>query len=300
MSVGFFETHRDFFAPTSVRDTLYSLPPANLPDAPATRRDMAAFKASARSLDQGIGAVLHALHDFGLVENTARHLHHRPRHRLPRRQGDPVRPRDRGDDDRPRPGRLHRRQGGRRPGQPPRRLPDPLRARRGRAARVAAGQLADAAGARRGRAPARGDLRRDDLPRRLPAAPRGPDRALEVHPALRRLPAPGAGQLRRQRQQGPAGRGRLGRAGWCPRSSSTTSSSTRGEGENLAGDPARAEVLAEMRERLEAWMRETDDPLLDGPGRRRPPGAIVNEQWQVSPDDPVRIVTADPTAAPSS
>src|SRR4051812_47130847 len=27
MSVGFFETHRDFFAPTSVRDTLYSLPP---------------------------------------------------------------------------------------------------------------------------------------------------------------------------------------------------------------------------------------------------------------------------------
>jgi len=31
MSVGFFETHRDFFAPTSVRDTLYSLPPANLP-----------------------------------------------------------------------------------------------------------------------------------------------------------------------------------------------------------------------------------------------------------------------------
>ena len=70
MSVGFFETHRTFFAPTSVRDTLYSLPPANLPDVVATRRDMAAFKASARSLDQGIGAVLHALHDFGLVENT--------------------------------------------------------------------------------------------------------------------------------------------------------------------------------------------------------------------------------------
>src|SRR6476469_1014926 len=70
MSVGFFETHRDFFAPTSVRDTLYSLPPANLPDIAASRRDMAAVTASARSLDQGIGAVLHALHDFGLVENT--------------------------------------------------------------------------------------------------------------------------------------------------------------------------------------------------------------------------------------
>ncbi|HWH21496.1 MAG TPA: sulfatase-like hydrolase/transferase [Solirubrobacterales bacterium] len=70
MSVGFFETHRDFSAPTSVRDTLYSLPPANLPDLPATRRDMAEFKASVRSLDQGVGAVLHALHDLLLVDDT--------------------------------------------------------------------------------------------------------------------------------------------------------------------------------------------------------------------------------------
>src|SRR5215213_3017199 len=69
-SVGFFETHRQFRAPTSVRDTLYSLPPANLPDAPQTREDMAAFKASARSLDQGIGAVLNGLHKLGLAERT--------------------------------------------------------------------------------------------------------------------------------------------------------------------------------------------------------------------------------------
>ncbi len=58
------------------------------------------------------------------------------------------------------------------------------------------------------------------------------------------------------------------------------------EGGNVAADPARSEVLAEMRGRLDAWMRETDDPLLDGPVEP-PPGAIVNEQWQVSPDDPV-------------
>jgi arylsulfatase A-like enzyme len=70
MSVGFFETHRDFAVPTSVRDTLYSLPPAHLPDTERTRADMAAFKASARSLDQGIGAVLNGLHHFGLTENT--------------------------------------------------------------------------------------------------------------------------------------------------------------------------------------------------------------------------------------
>ena len=69
-SVGFFETHRQFTVPTSVRDTLYSLPPPNLPDTPTAREDIAAFKASARSLDQGIGAVLNALHQTGLVENT--------------------------------------------------------------------------------------------------------------------------------------------------------------------------------------------------------------------------------------
>ena len=70
LSVGFFETHRTFKAPTSVRDTLYSLPPRNLPDAPITREEMAAFKASARSLDQGIGAVLNELHRLGVADRT--------------------------------------------------------------------------------------------------------------------------------------------------------------------------------------------------------------------------------------
>ncbi|MGK2933282.1 MAG: sulfatase family protein [Solirubrobacterales bacterium] len=70
MSVGFFETHRDYAAPNSVRDSLYSLPPPNLPDTPVTRHDMAAFKASVRSLDQGIGAVLNGLHATGLADRT--------------------------------------------------------------------------------------------------------------------------------------------------------------------------------------------------------------------------------------
>jgi N-sulfoglucosamine sulfohydrolase len=70
LSVGFFETHREFFEPTSARDALYSRPPENLPDLPETRRDIAAFKASARSLDQGVGTVLDALNSSGIVENT--------------------------------------------------------------------------------------------------------------------------------------------------------------------------------------------------------------------------------------
>lgn len=46
---------------------------------------------------------------------------------------------------------------------------------------------------------------------------------------------------------------------------------------NLAGDPAYRDVLEEMRGRLEAWMEQTDDPVLRGPvpapadARRRPP-----------------------------
>lgn len=70
LSVGFFETHRDWLGPSSVRDALYSLPPANLPDTPQTRQDMASYKASARTLDQGVGSVLAAIDAQGLAERT--------------------------------------------------------------------------------------------------------------------------------------------------------------------------------------------------------------------------------------
>jgi N-sulfoglucosamine sulfohydrolase len=70
LSIGFFETHREFFEPSSLRDALYSRPPENIIDTPITRRDMASFKASARSLDQGVGTVLEALEENGPVDNT--------------------------------------------------------------------------------------------------------------------------------------------------------------------------------------------------------------------------------------
>lgn len=44
---------------------------------------------------------------------------------------------------------------------------------------------------------------------------------------------------------------------------------------NLADDPAYADVLADMRARLDRWMRETNDPLLNGP-IAKPEGAVVN------------------------
>ena len=70
------------------------------------------------------------------------------------------------------------------------------------------------------------------------------------------------------------------------------------EGDNRAADPACAEALDEMRGRLGRWMEETRDPLLSGP-IEPPPGAIVNEQWQVSPDDPARTIAASPAPAQS-
>jgi len=68
--VGFFETHREFLGPGSLRDVHYSKPPNNLPDTPEVRADMAAFKASARSLDHGVGMVLNQLDARGLDRDT--------------------------------------------------------------------------------------------------------------------------------------------------------------------------------------------------------------------------------------
>ena len=70
LSVGFFETHREFSPPTSEQDANYTLPPAPLPDTPQTRRDIAAYKASAQALDKGIGSILAALDQVGLAEET--------------------------------------------------------------------------------------------------------------------------------------------------------------------------------------------------------------------------------------
>ena len=61
------------------------------------------------------------------------------------------------------------------------------------------------------------------------------------------------------------------------------------ETRNMASEPAFADVLEEMRARLDTWMRETEDPLLDGPVPA-PKGAELNTQDQLSANDPTITV----------
>ncbi len=70
LDVGFFETHREYPQPTAADDPRYTLPPQPIPDTPETRKDMASFHASARLMDQGVGQVLDALDRYGLADNT--------------------------------------------------------------------------------------------------------------------------------------------------------------------------------------------------------------------------------------
>jgi N-sulfoglucosamine sulfohydrolase len=298
MSVGFFETHRDFFAPTSVRDTLYSAPPANLPDVVTTRKDFAAFKASARSLDQGIGAVLHALHDFGLVDNTLVLCTTDHGIAFPGAKATLF---DRGIGVM----MLMRGPGG-----------------------FTGGKVIDAPVTHLDVYPTLCELAGVEAPDWLQGTSlmplvRGETESLHeaifaettYHAAYQPHRAVRTERWKYIRRfddyehpvlancDDSPSKDLWVEAGWgervVPEEQLYDLVLDPAEGSNVAADPARAEVLAEMRGRLDVWMRETEDPLLDGPVEP-PPGAIVNEQWQLSPDDPPRALTADPTSAASS
>jgi arylsulfatase A-like enzyme len=297
MSVGFFETHRDFSSPTSVRDTLYSLPPGNLPDQPETRRDMAEFKASVRSLDQGIGAVLHALHDLRLVDDTlvictTDHGVAFPGCKATLSdRGTGVMLIMRG------PGAFG---GGKVIDQPVTHLdvyptlcevadvepPDWLQGEslipllRGETNVVHEATFAEM----------------------TYHAAYEPQRSVRTErwKYIRRFddfPGPVLANC-----DDSASKEIWLEAGWgeriVPREQLYDLVLDPAEMNNLAADPSCEEALAEMRGRLDQWMRDTDDPLLKGPVEP-PPGAEVNEPWQVSPDEPTRAVTPDPTAASS-
>jgi N-sulfoglucosamine sulfohydrolase len=60
------------------------------------------------------------------------------------------------------------------------------------------------------------------------------------------------------------------------------------EADDLSGNPAHSATLADLRARLDRWMEETDDPLRHGP-IEPPLGAVTNDPWQHSPNDPLKV-----------
>ena len=274
LSVGFFETHREFFQPTSVRDTLYSMPPSNLPDTMETRRDMASYKASARSLDQGVGAVLNALDEHDLADDTLVILTTDHGLAFP---GAKATLYDRGI------GVLLIMRG---PGG------------------FHGGKVSSALVSQIDLYPTICDLTGADCPEFLqghsilPLMRREADEIndqiyaeLTYHAAYEPQRA-----IRTQRwkyirrfgdretpvlanvDDGPS-KDLLIESGWAdrplPREELHDLLFDPMEAHDLAAEPAHAAVLEELRGRLEAWMRETDDPLLDG-DVPAPEGAILN------------------------
>jgi N-sulfoglucosamine sulfohydrolase len=61
------------------------------------------------------------------------------------------------------------------------------------------------------------------------------------------------------------------------------------EAANLAGDPAYEGVRRELSDRLQRWMVETSDPLLDG-DPQPPPGAEINDPDQISASEPTVVI----------
>ncbi len=299
LSVGFFETHRSFAAPVSVRDTLYSLPPPNLPDTPRTRQDMAAFKASARSLDQGIGAVLNALHTLELVESTL--IICTTDHGLAF-PGAKATLSDRGT------GVLLIMRG---PGG------------------FTGGKVVDALVSHLDVYPTICELAGIESPPWLEGSSMMPlvrgERAqindeifteMTYHAAYQPQRAIRTERWKyiRRFEDDPrpvlancddsASKDLLVEHGWARRRCDDEELYDLvfdpNEGHNVAAEPENAAVLNELRRRLARWMEEREDPLLEGP-IAPPPGAEFNDRDQVSPAEPTRRapLTADPTAAPS-
>jgi arylsulfatase A-like enzyme len=290
LSVGFFETHREFFEPTSIRDALYSLPPAHLPDTPETRRDMAAFKDSARTLDQGVGRVIDALDRHGLGDNTLVILttdHGLP---FPGAKGTLT---DRGL------GVLLLMRG---PGG------------------FHGGRVQDAMVSQLDLYPTICELAGIDPPAWLQGSSLVPLVRGEVtdlhdcvfgemtfHAAYEPLRSVRTKRWRYIRRfdefPGPVlpnsddspSKDLLLDHGWADRPVAREQLYDLvfdpDEAANLAGDPAHADVVALLRARLQDWMEDTDDPLLAG-HVEPPEGMVLNEQSQRSADDPTHTAGA--------
>jgi arylsulfatase A-like enzyme len=285
LSVGFFETHREFFRPAAGEDR-YVAPPPNLPDTPEIRRDVAAYNASARSLDEGVGAVLDEIDALGLRDDTLVICTTDHGMAFP---GAKTTLTDRGI------GvfLILRGPGGFAGGGVSDALVSHI---------DLYPTICDVVGV-----PKPGFLQGTSLLPLMDGAPAvrhevfaegtyhaayEPQRAIRTErwKYIRRFddrPTP----VLANTDDSP-GKDLWLRHGWAEhelaREQLYDLVFDPQEQHNLIARPDHASVVADLRNRLEAWMRETDDPLLDGPVPP-PAGAEFNEQDQVSAREPTRV-----------
>jgi N-sulfoglucosamine sulfohydrolase len=286
LSVGFFETHREFHEPGPLEDPRFCLPPAPNPDTPETRRDIAAFKASARVLDQGMGDVLSALASSGLADNTLVICTTDHGIAFPAMKcnltahGTGV-------------FLILRGPGG-----------------------FGGGKTCEAMVSHLDIFPTVCDLLSIDHPAWLQGKsllPLTTGEASEIHDEIfaevNYHAAYEPGRAVRTRRwnyirhfgdrvhpvlpncdDGPS-KAVWVKAGWkdrlVPEEQLYDTLFDPNETRNLAADPAAAAALRDMRARLDAWMRRTRDPLLAGP-IKAPAGAVVNDPDGLSPNEPTR------------
>ncbi len=281
LSVGFYETHREFDAPAA-DDARYVRPPGNVPDTPETRADFAGFRASARSLDAGLGAALDALEAEQLATSTL--VICTTDHGIPF-PGWKSNLTDRGL------GVMLVLRG---PGFP-------------------AGAVSDALVSQLDVFPTVCALLEIEPPARLQGESLLPlaSGAAEVHDAVfaegtyhaayepqRAVRTSGWRYVRRygdrllpvaaNTDDGPSKDAWI-RAGWLERPIAREQlydlELDPEELVNRVDDPACADVLADLRRRLDGWLHDTDDPLLDG-DVVPPPGAEYNLPDQLSASEP--------------
>ena len=297
MSVGFFETHRQFTVPTSVRDTLYSHPPPNIPDTPQTREDMASFKASARELDQGVGAVLNGLARAGLAETTL--VICTTDHGLPF-PGAKATLFDRGT------GVLLIVRG---PGFSGGRVVDPMVSQLDIYPTIC--ELAGAAPRHKLEGTSLLPLVTGEVPELRPEL----YAEMTYHAAYQPLRSVRTGRWKYIRRFGEydkpvlantddsASKQVLIDAGWGTRPVARERLydlvSDPSESNNLVSNETCATQLGTLRDKLERWMRETHDPLLAGP-IEPPPGALFNLPEQASAELPPSVAGARAFDTPAS
>lgn len=288
LSVGFSETHRPFPEPGPHDDPRYTSPLPTLPDTPETRYDTAAFNTMARQMDEGMGRVLAALEQTGLADNTLVIVTTDHGAAFP---GFKCNLTDLG-------------------------IGVMLMMRCPSSSNVSHGKVIDAMVSHVDLFPTICDLLDIPHPAWLQGASLLPllrgqaDRVhdevfaevnfhaaiepmrcvrTERHKYIRRY-APRCSPVLPNCDDGPSKTCLLNH-GWRNRAPEDEQLYDLFydplERDNLAAQPAMTDTLAELRGRLERWMRTTDDPILAG-SLTPPPGAFVNDPDHLSPTGPTK------------